>query len=216
MLQKTIIVDNLIRSKFLTILMNISDLVEICFEWLGCLNSEYFVCYNCTIEIKWTIVEMFCWLVSPYFLLYMLYVVHYIACLLFKLTYPPYKYFEFCMWFMLYCCERFWSVFGSTFLSAMYTDHFINMWIKHAAYSFPDRQDLTEHQINTVKVFLFVCTNICGFFKMHWSMGSWICGFKHYRQQSIGKLYVVGFLFLWFKWTKKSVKIRTPWLIMIA
>jgi hypothetical protein len=30
-----------------------------------------------------------------------------------------------------------------------------------------------------------------------------------YRQQSMGKLYFVGFLFLWFKCTTKSVKIRT-------
>jgi hypothetical protein len=45
-------------------------------------------------------------------------------------------------------------------------------------------------------------------YKMHWPMGSWICDFKHYRQQSMGKLYFVGFLF---SWTMKSVKIRTPW-----
>jgi hypothetical protein len=43
-----------------------------------------------------------------------------------------------------------------------------------------------------VKVLLFVGTNFRGFYKMHWSMGSWIHGFKHYRQQSMGKLYFVG------------------------
>ena len=32
----------------------------------------------------------------------------------------------------------------------------------------------------------------------------------------MGKLYFVGFLFSWFKWTTKSAKIRTPRLIMIS
>jgi len=41
----------------------------------------------------------------------------------------------------------------------------------------------------TVKVLLFVGTNFRGFYKMHWSMGSWIRGFKHFSQQ----LYFVGF-----------------------
>jgi hypothetical protein len=41
-------------------------------------------------------------------------------------------------------------------------------------------------------------------------MGSWIRGFKHYRQQSMGKLYFVGYLFSLFKWTVKSTKIRAP------
>jgi hypothetical protein len=45
---------------------------------------------------------------------------------------------------------------------------------------------------------------------------SWICGFKHYRQQSMGKFYFVWFLFLWVKWTMKSAKIRIPQLIMIS
>jgi len=44
-----------------------------------------------------------------------------------------------------------------------------------------------------VKVLLFVGTHFRGFDKMHWSMGSWICGFKHYRQYSMGKLHFVGF-----------------------
>jgi hypothetical protein len=48
------------------------------------------------------------------------------------------------------------------------------------------------------------------------SLGSWILGFKHYRQQAMGKLYFLGFEFSWFKWTTKSMKIRTPWLIMIS
>jgi len=46
---------------------------------------------------------------------------------------------------------------------------------------------------DTVKVLLFVGTNnFRGFYKMHWSMGTWIHGFKYYRQQSIGKLYFLG------------------------
>jgi len=44
-----------------------------------------------------------------------------------------------------------------------------------------------------VKLLLFVGTNFRGFYKMHWSMGSWIRGFTYYRQQSMGKLYFVGF-----------------------
>ena len=54
-----------------------------------------------------------------------------------------------------------------------------------------------------VKVLLFVGTNfrcfykmhwsmdswIRGFYKIHWSMDSWIRGFKHYRQQSVGIFY---------------------------
>jgi hypothetical protein len=42
---------------------------------------------------------------------------------------------------------------------------------------------------------LLVGTNFRGFYKMHWSMGSWIHGFKHYRQHSMGKLYFVEFEF---------------------
>jgi hypothetical protein len=42
--------------------------------------------------------------------------------------------------------------------------------------------------LTTVKAFLFVGTNFRGFYKMHRSMCSWISGFKHYRQQSMGKL----------------------------
>jgi hypothetical protein len=30
---------------------------------------------------------------------------------------------------------------------------------------------------------------------------------KHYKQQSIGKLDFIGFLFSWFKWTTKSAEI---------
>ena len=68
----------------------------------------------------------------------------------------------------------------------------------------------------TVNVLLFVGTNIRGFYNMYWPMGSWIQGFKHYMQQSIRKFYFVGFLFSWFKWTRKSAKIRTSRLIMIS
>ena len=68
----------------------------------------------------------------------------------------------------------------------------------------------------TVKVLLFIGTNFRGFYKMHWSLGSWIRDFKHYRQQSMGKLYFVRFLYSWFKWNKKSAKIRTPRKIMIS
>jgi hypothetical protein len=32
----------------------------------------------------------------------------------------------------------------------------------------------------------------------------------------MGKLYFVGFLFSWFKWTTKSAEIGTPRLIMIS
>jgi len=38
---------------------------------------------------------------------------------------------------------------------------------------------------STVKVLLLVGTNFRGFYKIHWSMGSWIRGFKRYRQQSM-------------------------------
>ena len=40
----------------------------------------------------------------------------------------------------------------------------------------------------TVKVLLFVGSNFRGFYKRQWILGSWIRGFKHYRQQSMGKL----------------------------
>jgi hypothetical protein len=36
------------------------------------------------------------------------------------------------------------------------------------------------------------------------------------EQKYFKKLYFVGFLFPWFKWTMKSTKIRTPWLIIIS
>ena len=65
----------------------------------------------------------------------------------------------------------------------------------------------------TVKVLLFVDTNFRSFCKMHWSMGSWIHGLKHYSQKSMGKLYFVRFLFSWFMWT---AKIRTPRLKIIS
>ena len=39
---------------------------------------------------------------------------------------------------------------------------------------------------------------------------------NNYRQQLMEKLYFLRFLFLWFKWTTKSTKIRTPRLIMIS
>jgi len=67
-----------------------------------------------------------------------------------------------------------------------------------------------------VKVLLFVGTNFRGFHKLQWPLGSWIRGLEHYRQQSMGKLYFVGFWFSWFQWTMKSTKIRTPRLIMIS
>jgi hypothetical protein len=35
--------------------------------------------------------------------------------------------------------------------------------------------------------------NFRGFCEMHWSMASWIRGFQHYRNQSMGQLYFVGF-----------------------
>jgi len=73
-----------------------------------------------------------------------------------------------------------------------------------------------DSRLSTVKVLLFVGTNFRGSCKMHWSMGSWIHGFEHYKQQSMKKLYFVEFLFSWFKWTTKSTKIRTPRLIMIS
>ena len=60
----------------------------------------------------------------------------------------------------------------------------------------------------TVKVFLFVDTNICGFYKIHWSIGSWICVFKQYRQQSMENC-----ILLEFKWTTKII---TPLIIMIS
>jgi hypothetical protein len=44
----------------------------------------------------------------------------------------------------------------------------------------------------TVNVLLFVGTNCRGFYKMHWSMTYWMCGFKHYTQQSMG-----GIVFRW-------------------
>jgi len=44
-----------------------------------------------------------------------------------------------------------------------------------------------------VKVLLFVCTNFSVHNKMQLSLGSWICGFKHYKQQSMGKLYFLLF-----------------------
>jgi hypothetical protein len=35
----------------------------------------------------------------------------------------------------------------------------------------------TANRVYTVKILLFVGTNIHGFYKMKWSMGSWIYGF---------------------------------------
>jgi hypothetical protein len=43
-------------------------------------------------------------------------------------------------------------------------------------------------KIYSVKVLLFVGTNFRGFYKMQWSMGSWIRGFKHYMPESMGKM----------------------------
>ena len=37
--------------------------------------------------------------------------------------------------------------------------------------------------------------NFRGFYKVHWSTGSWIRSIKYYRQQSMRKLYFVGFYF---------------------
>ena len=42
-----------------------------------------------------------------------------------------------------------------------------------------------------MKVFLFTDTNFLGLYQKHWSTGSWISGFKHNRQLSMGKLYFV-------------------------
>ena len=47
----------------------------------------------------------------------------------------------------------------------------------------------------TVNTFIFVGTIFRGFYKMHWSPGSWIGGFKHYKQKSMRKLYFVKFNF---------------------
>jgi len=44
---------------------------------------------------------------------------------------------------------------------------------------------------SSVKAILFVGTNFRGFYRMQWSMVSWICGFKQYIQQSMRKLYFV-------------------------
>ena len=43
------------------------------------------------------------------------------------------------------------------------------------------------------EVLLFVGINFRGFYKMQWSLSSWIRGFKHYRHQSMGKLHFFGF-----------------------
>ena len=45
----------------------------------------------------------------------------------------------------------------------------------------------------TVKILLFIGTNFRGFYKMHWSLGFLIRGFRHYMQQSMGKMYFVRF-----------------------
>ena len=50
---------------------------------------------------------------------------------------------------------------------------------------------------------LLIGTNFRGFWKVHWSMGSWVRGF-------------VVFLFSCFKWTTQPTKIRTPISIMIS
>jgi len=39
----------------------------------------------------------------------------------------------------------------------------------------------------------FLFRNFRGFYKIRWSLRSWIHGFKHYRQQSMRKLYFVRF-----------------------
>jgi len=46
-----------------------------------------------------------------------------------------------------------------------------------------------------MKVLLFIATNVRGFYKMHWSMDSWIHGFKHHTLTTIdGKIVkIVGF-----------------------
>ena len=65
-------------------------------------------------------------------------------------------------------------------------------------------------------VWLSIIVNVRLFVCIKWSMGSWIRGFKHYRQQSMDKLCFVGYLFSCFKWTMKSANIITPRLIMIS
>jgi hypothetical protein len=65
-------------------------------------------------------------------------------------------------------------------------------------------------------VWLSIIVKVRLFVGIKWSMGSWIRGFKHYRQQSMDKLCFVGYLFSCFKWTMKSANIITPRLIMIS
>jgi predicted ABC-type exoprotein transport system permease subunit len=50
---------------------------------------------------------------------------------------------------------------------------------------------ITVITLYTVKIFLFVGINFRGFYKMHWSLGFLIRGFKHYMQQSMEKMYFV-------------------------
>ena len=50
-------------------------------------------------------------------------------------------------------------------------------------------------KIIIVKVLLFVGTIFVVSTKYSDPLDSWIWGFKHYRQQSVGKLYFVGFYF---------------------
>ena len=45
----------------------------------------------------------------------------------------------------------------------------------------------------TLKVLLIVGTNFRDFYQMHLTLGPWFRGFKHYRQQLMGKLYFIGF-----------------------
>jgi hypothetical protein len=81
--------------------------------------------------------------------------------------------------FLWYCCSRRMKRLICYFVVLLY-------------YNFITRFIALFHWGNcTVQGILFVATNFRGFYKMQWFLGSWICGFKHYRQPSTGKLYFV-------------------------
>ena len=68
----------------------------------------------------------------------------------------------------------------------------------------------------TVKVLLFVGTNFRGSTEC---IDPWVLEFvvsNTTGNNQWEKLYFVGFLFSWFKWTTKSAKIRKPRFIMIS
>jgi hypothetical protein len=47
--------------------------------------------------------------------------------------------------------------------------------------------------LSAICTYIKLMLSVCGFYEMHWSMGSWIRGFKHYRQQLMGQLYFARF-----------------------